>query len=60
MSYLFDSSAIFKAIARNTVEVLSKNYTIELARYELCNVLWKESILYGRVNCNEAKIDGIC
>ncbi|MBS7654980.1 type II toxin-antitoxin system VapC family toxin [Candidatus Bathyarchaeota archaeon] len=55
MSYLFDSSAIFKAIVRNTVEVLSKNYTIELARYELCNILWKESILYGRVNCNEAK-----
>lgn len=24
MSYLFDSSAIFKAIVKNTVEVLSK------------------------------------
>ncbi len=55
MSYLFDSSAIFKAITNNAIKVLSKNYTIELARYELCNILWKERILYGRVNSNEVK-----
>ena len=55
MSYLFDSSAIFKAIMNNAVKVLSKNYTIELARYELCNILWKECALHRRINYDEAK-----
>lgn len=41
MSYLFDASSIFEAIVRNKVEVLAGNYTVELARFELGNVLWK-------------------
>lgn len=41
MKYLFDSSAIFKAIKENKIEILVGNYTLELARYELGNTLWK-------------------
>lgn len=55
MSYLFDSSAIFKAVTKNVIEILPKNYTVELARYELGNILWKERALHGRINGNEMK-----
>ncbi|MEM2148079.1 MAG: hypothetical protein QXJ94_05695 [Candidatus Bathyarchaeia archaeon] len=41
MKYLFDSSAIFKAIKENKINLLIGNYTLELARYELGNILWK-------------------
>jgi predicted nucleic acid-binding protein len=41
VSYLFDASSIFEAIARNRVEVL-EGYTLDLARYELLNVVWKK------------------
>ncbi|MEM2130289.1 MAG: type II toxin-antitoxin system VapC family toxin [Candidatus Bathyarchaeia archaeon] len=41
MKYLFDSSAIFKAIKENKINPLIGNYTLELARYELGNILWK-------------------
>jgi len=53
VTYLFDSSAIFKAVAKNAVEILLKNYTVELARYELGNILWKERILHRRINGDE-------
>lgn len=49
MSYLFDASAIFKSIRVGKIEVLPGNYTIELAKYELGNVLWKEYVLKRRV-----------
>ncbi|RLI96776.1 MAG: toxin VapC, partial [Candidatus Aenigmatarchaeota archaeon] len=42
MSYLFDTSAIFRAIKEGKIEILAGNYTIELARYELGNAIWKE------------------
>jgi len=53
MSYVFDSSSIFRAIKENLVEVLAGNYTLELTRYELGNVLWKENTLHRRVNSKE-------
>ena len=53
MSYVFDSSSIFKAIKENLVEVLAGNYTLELTRYELGNILWKENTLHRRVNSKE-------
>jgi predicted nucleic acid-binding protein len=55
MSYLFDASAIFKAIKEEKIEALTGNYTIELARYELGNVLWKEQTLYGKIQNKEAE-----
>jgi predicted nucleic acid-binding protein len=56
MKYLFDSSAIFKAIKENKIEVLAGNCTIELARYELGNILWKERTLHGTFSEQEAQI----
>ncbi|MCP8316707.1 MAG: hypothetical protein H3Z51_07600 [archaeon] len=50
MSYILDSSAIFRAIKENVVETLVGNYTLELARYELGNVLWKEYLLHKKIN----------
>lgn len=55
MSFLFDSSAILKAIKENTVETLLGNNTLELTRYELGNVLWKESTLQKRLTNDESK-----
>jgi predicted nucleic acid-binding protein len=55
MKYLFDSSAIFKAIKDNKVEVLVGNCTLELARYELGNVLWKSFALEGKATSAEIK-----
>jgi len=55
MKYLFDSSAIFKAIKENKVEVLVGNCTLELARYELGNMLWKSFALEGKATSAEIK-----
>lgn len=56
MSYLFDSSAIFRAIKENNVEVLSGNFTLELARYELGNIIWKDYVLRAQISKEEARI----
>ncbi len=55
MKYLFDSSAIFKALKENKVEVLVGNCTLELARYELGNVLWKSLAFEGKATSAEIK-----
>ncbi|MGB9756597.1 MAG: PIN domain-containing protein [Candidatus Bathyarchaeales archaeon] len=56
MKYLFDSSAIFKAIKENKIEALVGNYTLELARYELGNVLWKNFAFQAKATEQEIKI----
>ncbi len=56
MKYLFDSSAIFRAIKENKIEVLTENCTVELARYELGNIIWKESFLQGKISKEESKM----
>jgi len=43
MNLVFDSSSIFDAVVRKEVERLVGNQTLELARYELGNVLWKRA-----------------
>jgi len=53
MSYIFDSSTIFKAIKENKVEVLANNSTLDLTRYELGNILWKEHTLHKRISREE-------
>lgn len=55
MSYIFDSSSIFRAIKENAVEVLAGNYTLDLARYELGNIIWKEHALHKRINADELR-----
>jgi predicted nucleic acid-binding protein len=56
MKFLFDSSAIFRAIKENKVEVLAGNYTLELARYEMGNIVWKEYALQAKISCQELKL----
>ncbi len=56
MKYLFDSSAIFRAAKENKIDCLSGNYTLELARYELGNIVWKDSILQARFSEQESKL----
>jgi predicted nucleic acid-binding protein len=56
MKYLFDSSAVFRAIKENKIELLTGNGTLELARYELGNIVWKNYILQEKVSEQEAKL----
>jgi predicted nucleic acid-binding protein len=56
MKCLFDSSAIFRAIKENKIEFLTGNYTLELARYELGNIIWKEYALHVKISEQEAKM----
>jgi len=56
MKYLFDASAIFRVIKENNVEVLTGNFTVELARYELGNIIWKNFALQAKVSEQESKM----
>lgn len=53
MRFIFDSSSIFRAIQTNRVRVLVEGHTLDLARYELGNILWKEHVLYKRLTRGE-------
>jgi predicted nucleic acid-binding protein len=55
MKNLFDSSAIFKAIKENKIEVLTGNFTLDLARYELGNIIWKDSVLQATISEQDSK-----
>jgi predicted nucleic acid-binding protein len=55
MKCLFDSSAIFRAIKENKIETLAGNYTLDLARYELGNTIWKDCTLQAKISEQEAK-----
>ncbi len=54
MSYIFDSSAIFKAIKENAIEFLAGNLTLNLTRYEMGNIIWKEYTIHKRIDRQEA------
>jgi predicted nucleic acid-binding protein len=56
MKYLFDSSAVFRAIKENKIELLTGNGTLELTRYELGNIVWKDYILQAKISEQEAKL----
>jgi predicted nucleic acid-binding protein len=56
MKYLFDSSAIFRAIKENKIDLLVGNYTLELARFELGNIVWKDYFLQAKISKDEAKM----
>lgn len=55
MKYLFDSSAIFRAIKENKIEALTGNCTVELARYELGKIIWKD-YLQEKISKEESKM----
>ena len=55
MKYLFDSSAIFRAIKENRVDLLAGNVTLEIARYELGNIVWKDYLLLARISKEQAR-----
>ena len=56
MKYIFDSSAIFKAIKENKIEILVGSFTLELARYEMGNIIWKNYTLQAKATDQELKI----
>ena len=53
MKLVFDASSIFEAIANGNIRILSDQYTLELARYELGNILWKRKILIKDIDRDE-------
>ncbi|MCG3109825.1 Exonuclease VapC9 [Metallosphaera sp. J1] len=53
MSYIFDSSSIYRAILERKVNLLGGNYTAHLARSELGNIVWKEVNLRKRLSREE-------
>jgi predicted nucleic acid-binding protein len=55
MKYLFDASAIFKAIKENKIDLLIGNHTLEIARYELGNILWKNYSLLSKATDQEIR-----
>ncbi len=56
MKYLFDASAIFRAIKENKIGFLIGNYTLEIARYELGNIVWKDCFLQSKISKEEARM----
>ena len=55
MKCIFDPSSIFTAIREKKVRSLSGNFSLEIARYELGNVVWKDHILLRTISKEEAK-----
>lgn len=55
MRYVFDSSAIFRAVKENKIELLVGSCTLELARYEMGNILWKNYTLQAKVTERELR-----
>ena len=55
MKYLFDSSSIIRAIKENKIDFLKGNGTLEIARYELGNILWKDYLLQAKISQEQAR-----
>ena len=55
MKYIFDASSIFTAIREKKIRLLTGNYTLEIARYELGNIVWKDHILQHSISKEEAE-----
>ncbi|OYT50622.1 MAG: DNA-binding protein [Desulfurococcales archaeon ex4484_217_2] len=48
--YLFDSSSIVNIVKRGHAKVFINGATLDLARYETLNAIWKEYKLLGRID----------
>lgn len=55
MSLIFDASSIFKGLLTKKVLPMFNQLTLELARYELLNVIWKHAILTKTLSLGEAE-----
>ena len=47
MKQLIDASSIYEAARIDRIPVLDGLYTVEIARYEIGNTLWKHTSLHG-------------
>jgi predicted nucleic acid-binding protein len=50
---VFDASSIFVAIKTGQSHLLKDSYSVILARYELGNIIWKETALSGIYSIDE-------
>ena len=50
---VFDASSIFVAIKTGQSDILKDSYSVILARYELGNIIWKETALSGIYSIDE-------
>ena len=55
MKYLFDASAIFRAIKENKVDLLAGNARWKPTRYELGNIIWKHHVLQAKISKQESQ-----
>lgn len=55
MSYVFDSSSIYKAFSFNKLSILGGNYTAILSKFELGNVIWKEVTIFKGITEDEGE-----
>ncbi len=55
MKYIFDASSIFTAIKEKRVRCLNGKFSLEIARYELGNIVWKDHILLRTISKEEAE-----
>lgn len=53
MRYLFDSSAVFTAMELDIAGKLVGESSMDLARYELGNIVWKRGAIHKRLTVNE-------
>ncbi len=52
--YLFDASAIVNLVKHGVTRVFEKGLTIDLARYETLNAIWKEYKILRRIDERKA------
>jgi len=55
--YILDSSAIaviLRRLKEKSIDVIKDGITLDLAKYELGNVIWKECVLKGTITFEEA------
>ncbi|WP_016730277.1 type II toxin-antitoxin system VapC family toxin [Saccharolobus islandicus] len=55
MSYVFDSSSIYKAFSFNKLSILGGNYTAILSKFELGSVIWKKVTIFKRITEDEGE-----
>lgn len=55
MKYLFDTSSIFTLLEKDRSEILLENVTVNLAFFELGNILWKEVHIFENISHSEMR-----
>lgn len=55
IKYLFDASAIVNLVKRGKLQVFAQGATLELARYEALNAVWKEHLLLQKLPVDVAR-----